>query len=139
MADALKDIASRVKPSSGEEASTEGSGQPSAPTNGVASPASAADASVRPLLKQPAAPIYPEAKFELEDRHIDEPRSLRVVVVGAGLTGVTAGVLLPAKVPGIKLTIFEKNADVVSDNRSPYLRRGLTNDANTIMIGRDMV
>ena len=34
--------------------------------------------------------------------------------VGAGLTGITAGILLPAKVPGISLTIFEKNADVVS-------------------------
>ena len=33
-------------------------------------------------------------------------------MVGAGLSGITAGVLLPVKVPGIKLVIFEKNADV---------------------------
>jgi cation diffusion facilitator CzcD-associated flavoprotein CzcO len=33
-------------------------------------------------------------------------------VIGAGLSGISAGVLLPAKVPGIKLKIFEKNADV---------------------------
>jgi len=32
--------------------------------------------------------------------------------VGAGLAGINAGILLPAKVPGINLTIFEKNADV---------------------------
>jgi len=34
-------------------------------------------------------------------------------VIGAGLTGITAGVLFPAKVPGVDLTIFDKNADVV--------------------------
>jgi hypothetical protein len=34
--------------------------------------------------------------------------------VKAGLAGINAGILLPAKVPGIQLTIFEKNEDVVS-------------------------
>jgi cation diffusion facilitator CzcD-associated flavoprotein CzcO len=33
-------------------------------------------------------------------------------VIGAGLSGINAGILFPAKVPGIDLTIFEKNADV---------------------------
>jgi hypothetical protein len=50
------------------------------------------------------------------DRFVDEPRPLRVGVIGAGLAGITAGILLPAKVPGIKLTIYEKNADVVCTN-----------------------
>lgn len=50
----------------------------------------------------------------LIDRFIDEPRPLRVAVIGGGLTGITAGVLLPQKVPGIQLTIYEKNADFVS-------------------------
>ena len=49
----------------------------------------------------------------LIDRFIDEPRSLRVAVLGGGLSGVLAGILLPNKVPGIKLTIYEKNADFV--------------------------
>lgn len=49
----------------------------------------------------------------LIDRFIDEPRSLRVAVLGGGLSGVLAGILLPSKVPGIKLTIYEKNADFV--------------------------
>lgn len=34
-------------------------------------------------------------------------------MIGAGISGITAGVLLPAKVPGIDLTIYEKNSDVV--------------------------
>ncbi len=100
--------------SSGNETLTGDSKQPSTVTNGIATPDKVVDV-IRPLLEQPESPQYPAAKFQLEDRHIDEPRSLRVVVIGAGLTGVTAGVLLPAKVPGIKLTIFEKNADVVCD------------------------
>jgi cation diffusion facilitator CzcD-associated flavoprotein CzcO len=50
--------------------------------------------------------------FKLEERYIDEPRSLRVVVIGAGLSGITSSVFFSAKVPGIQLTIFEKNLDV---------------------------
>ncbi|OBT49079.1 hypothetical protein VE00_00175 [Pseudogymnoascus sp. WSF 3629] len=51
-------------------------------------------------------------KFELEDHPIDSVPALRVAVIGAGISGITAGVLLPAKVPGIDLTIYEKNSDV---------------------------
>ncbi|CZT52817.1 related to monooxigenase [Rhynchosporium secalis] len=50
--------------------------------------------------------------FELEDHPIDAPTSIRVAVIGAGLAGITAGVFLPVKVPGIDLTIFDKNGDV---------------------------
>jgi hypothetical protein len=82
---------------------------------------------ISPLLNEPQPePITKPQKYvlpeiSLVDRHIDEPRALRVAVVGAGLSGVIAGVLLPVKVPGIELTIFEKNADVVSD-KSIYLK-----------------
>ena len=58
------------------------------------------------------SPEYPKPSIELEDRYIDETRSLRVAVIGAGLAGITASILLPAKVPGVQLTIFEKNFDV---------------------------
>ncbi|KAK0123760.1 hypothetical protein ONS95_008766 [Cadophora gregata] len=50
--------------------------------------------------------------FELENHPIDAPSKIRVAVIGAGLAGITAGILLPVKVPGIELTIFDKNADV---------------------------
>ncbi|PSK55458.1 Thiol-specific monooxygenase [Elsinoe australis] len=55
---------------------------------------------------------YPKSNLKLEDRLIDDVRPLRVTVVGAGLAGIIAGILLPAKVPGIQLTILEKNSDV---------------------------
>ena len=57
---------------------------------------------------------YKSATASLVDRYIDEPRSLRVAVIGGGLAGIVAGILLPVKVPGIELTIFEKNSDFVS-------------------------
>ncbi|KAK2761440.1 4-hydroxyacetophenone monooxygenase [Colletotrichum kahawae] len=69
------------------------------------------DRTVEALLTPPKS-VYEDISLQLPDRYIDEPRSLRVAVIGAGLSGVLAGILLPAKVPGVKLTIFEKNADV---------------------------
>ncbi len=63
-------------------------------------------------------PSYPASNLELPDHHIDEVRSLRVAVIGAGLSGILAGILLPAKVPNIQLTILEKNTDVVSEQYS---------------------
>lgn len=59
-------------------------------------------------------PAYPKPRVELVDRFIDEPRKVKVAVVGGGLSGILAGILLPAKVPGIDLTIYEKNSEFVS-------------------------
>ncbi|RJE20918.1 Flavin-binding monooxygenase [Aspergillus sclerotialis] len=50
--------------------------------------------------------------FELEEHPIDEVRPIKVGVIGAGLAGVTAGILLPAKLPGLDLRIWDKNTDV---------------------------
>ena len=60
------------------------------------------------------ATSYPVTNFKLENRPLDDVRALKVAIVGAGLSGILAGILLPVKVPGIDLTIFEKNSDVVS-------------------------
>lgn len=76
-----------------------------APANGAA-----------PVLDGPnvdATSPYHNPSLTLIDRFVDEPRPLRVGVIGGGLAGISAGVLLPKKVPGIQLTIYEKNADVV--------------------------
>ncbi|KAL2825087.1 hypothetical protein BDW59DRAFT_180025 [Aspergillus cavernicola] len=50
--------------------------------------------------------------FQIEEHPIDQVRPLKVGVIGAGLGGITAGVLLPAKLPGLDLRIYDKNADV---------------------------
>ena len=51
--------------------------------------------------------------FEIEEHPIDQVRPIKVGVIGAGLAGITAGILLPAKLPGLDLRIYEKNSDVV--------------------------
>lgn len=58
----------------------------------------------------------PDAKstFVIEEHPVDEVRPIKVGIIGAGLTGVSAGILLPAKLPGLDLRIYDKNADVVS-------------------------
>lgn len=65
---------------------------------------------------------YPVSNLELPDHHIDDVRSLRVTVIGAGLSGILAGILLPVKVPKLQLTILEKNDDVVSPSDHPILK-----------------
>ncbi|KAF9889365.1 hypothetical protein FE257_007475 [Aspergillus nanangensis] len=54
----------------------------------------------------------PRPAFEIEEHPIDQIRPIKVGIVGAGLSGITAGVLLPAKLPGLDLRIYDKNADV---------------------------
>lgn len=64
-------------------------------------------------IKNPKFP-YEGPLPPLIDRYIDEPRPLRVAVIGGGIAGIVAGILLPKKVPGIILTIYDKNEDFVS-------------------------
>lgn len=56
---------------------------------------------------------------------ISTKQASQVAVIGAGIAGINAGILLPAKVPGILLTIFDKNADVGGtwfENKYPGVR-----------------
>lgn len=55
----------------------------------------------------------PKPQFELEEHPVDQVRPIKVGIIGAGLSGITAGILLPAKLPGLDLRIWDKNADVV--------------------------
>ncbi|KAE8353796.1 hypothetical protein BDV28DRAFT_164689 [Aspergillus coremiiformis] len=50
--------------------------------------------------------------FAIEEHPIDEVRNIKVGIIGAGIAGITAGILLPAKLPGLDLRIYDKNADV---------------------------
>ncbi|KAK1531951.1 hypothetical protein CPAR01_11600 [Colletotrichum paranaense] len=50
--------------------------------------------------------------FLIEEHPIDEHQSVRAIVVGAGISGITAAILLPAKVPNLDLIIYERNDDL---------------------------
>lgn len=76
------------------------------------SPALQAELQPKYKPKAPLRTIFPE--LIIEEHPIDETPSLRAVVVGAGIAGINAGILLPQKVPGLDLTIYEKTSDVVS-------------------------
>ncbi|OAL47186.1 FAD/NAD(P)-binding domain-containing protein [Pyrenochaeta sp. DS3sAY3a] len=54
--------------------------------------------------------IFPP--LELEDHAIDDVRPLRVAVVGAGISGITSAIFLPAKVPKIDLVVYERESDI---------------------------
>lgn len=87
---------------------------PTPPATARASPKPGAGASSISPASAAIPKPYEVPKINIVNRFIDEPRELNVAVIGAGLAGILAGILLPKKVPGIKLTIYEKNADVVS-------------------------
>ena len=73
--------------------------------------------------------------FEIEEHPIDQVRPIKVGVIGAGLAGVNAGILLPAKLPGLDLRIYDKNADVVCYVANS--KRGLESltDDNRVALG----
>ncbi|KAH8891563.1 FAD/NAD(P)-binding domain-containing protein [Thozetella sp. PMI_491] len=71
-----------------------------------------------PRIAAAASKVDPTASvvwhpLELEDHAIDETRTIRVVVVGAGIAGITAAILLPAKVPGLDLVVYERDSDII--------------------------
>ena len=63
--------------------------------------------------------IFPP--LELEEHPLDDVRKLRVVVVGAGISGITSAVLLPAKVPNLDLVIYERESDIVCRSSSTMI------------------
>jgi len=64
---------------------------------------------------KPAAPLRTiSPPFEIEEHPIDDVPPLSVIVVGAGISGITAGILFPKKIPNLSLRILEKTSDVVS-------------------------
>lgn len=56
--------------------------------------------------------------FILENHPVDDYLPIKAIVVGGGITGITAGILLPVKVPGLELTIYERFSDIVRLTRS---------------------
>ena len=56
----------------------------------------------------PRTSIMPNKTFQLGSFAVDECRPMRVVVVGAGYSGIVAGVRIPQRLSNIELVIYEK-------------------------------
>lgn len=50
--------------------------------------------------------------FKLNDSPIENQRPLKVVVIGAGYSGIYCGIRIPERLRNVELVIYEKNAGV---------------------------
>lgn len=58
----------------------------------------------------------------ISERATDEPRPLKVIFIGAGISGICAAIRLPQFVPNLEMTIYDKNPEVGGtwyENRYP--------------------
>ncbi|KAK9450521.1 uncharacterized protein V1518DRAFT_414073 [Limtongia smithiae] len=60
--------------------------------------------------------------ISMENRSIDEPRPIKVITIGAGISGIIAGIRFPQRIPNLDLVIYDKNPEVSGtwyENRYP--------------------
>jgi ribulose 1,5-bisphosphate synthetase/thiazole synthase len=50
--------------------------------------------------------------FKLRDTAVENLRPLKVIVVGAGYSGIYCGIRIPERLRNVELVIYEKNAGV---------------------------
>lgn len=65
----------------------------------------------------------------IEPRSVDEPRTVKVIVVGAGISGIIAGIRFPQRIPNLELVIYDKNEDIGGtwfENRYPGVACGMS-------------
>jgi cation diffusion facilitator CzcD-associated flavoprotein CzcO len=48
----------------------------------------------------------------VEERSVDAKRRLRVICVGAGISGILTSIRFPQRIPNLDLQIYEKNPDI---------------------------
>lgn len=61
------------------------------------------------------------------DLPIDHARPIKVIVIGAGISGITAAIKLPQTIKNLELSIFEKNEDIGGvwfENKYPGIASG---------------
>ncbi|KAK6359205.1 hypothetical protein TWF696_000369 [Orbilia brochopaga] len=85
-------------------------------------PLTTAPSSPEPEASNENTTPIPAATVKLEQRAVDEPRRIKVIVIGAGISGILAGIRLPQRVPNLELVIYDKNPEVGGtwwENRYP--------------------
>jgi hypothetical protein len=67
-------------------------------------------------------PLPQEPRSVIEERSVDEARPLRVVVIGAGISGIIACIRFVQRIPNLDLCVYDKNLDIGGtwfENRYP--------------------
>ncbi|KAJ5733016.1 hypothetical protein N7533_013463 [Penicillium manginii] len=75
-----------------------------------------------PTQSRPAAIVPENPKLTIEGRSIDEGRPLRIVVIGAGISGILSCIRFRQRIPNIEICVYEKNPDIGGtwfENRYP--------------------
>lgn len=49
---------------------------------------------------------------DVTTKAVDVLRPIKVIVIGAGMSGMTAGILFPRSIENLELVIYEKNNDI---------------------------
>lgn len=49
---------------------------------------------------------------KLRESPVDYARPIKVICIGAGMSGILCGIRFPQKIPNLDLTIYEKNDEV---------------------------
>jgi cation diffusion facilitator CzcD-associated flavoprotein CzcO len=65
----------------------------------------------------------------IEDRSVDDMRPMRVVCIGAGISGIITAIRFSQKLPNVELRIYEKNMDIGGtwyENKYPGCACGLS-------------
>jgi ribulose 1,5-bisphosphate synthetase/thiazole synthase len=68
------------------------------------------------------------AKATIEPRSVDSLRPMRVICIGAGISGIITAIRFPQKLKNIELQIYEKNTEIGGtwfENRYPGCACGL--------------
>lgn len=53
-----------------------------------------------------------QTSFKLHDAPVENLRRLKVIVIGAGYSGIYCGIRIPERLRNVDLVIYEKNAGV---------------------------
>lgn len=56
--------------------------------------------------------VTAQTPFKLYDASVENLRRLKVIVIGAGYSGIYCGIRIPERLRNVELVIYEKNAGV---------------------------
>ncbi|BDD61661.1 hypothetical protein MAP00_006699 [Monascus purpureus] len=71
---------------------------------------------------EPNGTLTADNKWIVEERSIDECRPLRIVIIGAGISGIVSSIRIAQRIPNAEICVYEKNEDIGGtwfENRYP--------------------